>query len=370
MYLEKLKIINFKNYQEAEFAFSSKINCFIGDNGAGKTNILDAIYYLSFCKSYFNPADTQNIKHDESFFAVHGTYHKNNNGGDKLSVVQKRGQRKVFKLNDKEYERLADHIGLYPLVMISPYDRDLINEGSEVRRKYIDSVISQFDKVYLNNLMNYNKVLQQRNVLLKRFAENNYFDAASLEIWSNKLASLGEKIYSKRKEFLNDFLPLFQHYFEFISGGREKVAITYDSQIHDRSLEELLNASVDRDRQVRYTTVGIHKDDFLMQINGYPLKKFGSQGQQKSYVVAIKLAQFEYTRDMKGFKPVLLLDDIFDKLDENRVRKIIQLVSENSFGQVFITDTQKERIENIFVQVNIDHRIFNIVDGTAAVVKE
>ncbi len=368
MYLENLKLINFKNYAEAEFGFSPKINCFIGDNGAGKTNILDAIYYLSFCKSYFNPSDTQNIRHAEPFFAVHGSYHKNNNGGDQLSVVQKRGHRKVFKLNDKEYERLADHIGLYPLVMISPYDRDLINEGSEVRRKYIDSVISQFDKVYLDNLINYNKALQQRNALLKRFAEKSYFDAVSLEIWSNKLASLGEKIYSKRKEFLNDFLPLFQQYFEFISGGKEEVAITYDSQIHDRSLEELLNASVDRDRQVRYTTVGIHKDDLLMQINGYPLKKFGSQGQQKSYVVAIKLAQFEYTRDIKGFKPVLLLDDIFDKLDENRVKKIIQLVSENSFGQIFITDTQKERIENIFIQINIDHMIFNVVDGTAVVV--
>ncbi len=368
MYLEKLKLINFKNYQETEFGFSSRINCFIGDNGAGKTNILDAIYYISFCKSYFNPSDMQNIKHDEPFFAVHGTYHKNNNGGDQLSVVQKRGHRKVFKLNDKEYERLADHIGLYPLVMISPYDRDLINEGSEVRRKYIDSVISQFDKVYLDNLINYNKALQQRNALLKRFAENNYFDAASLEIWSNKLASLGEKIYSKRKEFLNDFLLLFQQYFDFISGGREKVTIVYDSQIHDRSLEELLINSVERDRQVRYTTVGIHKDDLLMQINGYPLKRFGSQGQQKSYVVAIKLAQFEYTRDIKGFKPVLLLDDIFDKLDENRVKKIIQLVSENSFGQIFITDTQKERIENIFIQVNIDHKIFNVVDGTAVVV--
>ena len=370
MYLEKLKLINFKNYSEAEFEFSPKINCFIGDNGAGKTNILDAVYYLSFCKSYFNPSDTQNIKHNESFFAVHGTYHKNNNGGDQLSVVQKRGSRKLFKLNDKEYERLADHIGLYPLVMISPYDRDLINEGSEVRRKYIDSVISQFDKVYLDNLINYNKALLQRNILLKRFAENNYFDADSLDIWNSKLASLGEKIYSKRKEFLNDFLPLFQRYFEFISGGMEEVSIIYESQLHDRPLGELLVSSVEKDRQVRYTTAGIHKDDLLMKINGYPLKKFGSQGQQKSYVVAIKLAQFEYTRDIKGFKPVLLLDDIFDKLDENRVKKIIQLVSENSFGQIFITDTQKERIESIFIQVNIDHRIFNIADGTAIVVKK
>ncbi|MCD4789670.1 MAG: DNA replication/repair protein RecF [Bacteroidales bacterium] len=365
MYLQSLKLTNFKNYKEAKFDFSGKINCFIGYNGAGKTNILDAIHYLSFCKSYFNPIDFQNIQHDAPFFAIHGTYQKNHNLGDLVSCVQKRNHKKQFKLNDKEYNRLSDHIGLYPLVMISPYDRDLINEGSDVRRKYIDSVISQFDKIYLDDLINYNKALLQRNILLKKFAEQNYFDRSSLEIWDVQLIKLGEKIHSKRKEFLVEFIPLFQHYFDFITKGKEKVSISYDSQLNDRTLGELLAVSVEKDRMAKYTTAGIHKDDLLMNIDENAVKKFGSQGQQKSYIIAIKLAQFEYTKNIKGFKPILLLDDIFDKLDQTRVKQIIQLVSENSFGQAFITDTQKERIENIFRQVKIDHKIFDIVDGQA-----
>jgi DNA replication and repair protein RecF len=365
MFLQNLKLVNFKNYEGAEFSFSSKINCFIGNNGAGKTNILDAIYYLSFCKSYFNSIDSQNILHEAPFFAVHGTYQKNNNSGDTISCIQKRNQRKVFKLNDKEYDRLSDHIGLYPLVMISPYDRDLINEGSEVRRKYIDSVISQFDKIYLDDLIKYNKALQQRNILLKKFAEQHYFDNTSLEIWDDQLVKLGEKIHARRKDFLIEFSPLFQYYFEFISKGKEKVQIRYDSQLNHRSFSSLLSSSLEKDRLNRYTNAGIHKDDLEMIIDNYPVKKFGSQGQQKSYVVAIKLAQFDYTKNIKGFKPVLLLDDIFDKLDETRVKQIIQLVSDNSFGQAFISDTQKERVENIFRQVKIDHKIFSIIDGSA-----
>ncbi len=363
MFLKNLKLTNFKNYQEAEFGFSNKINCFIGNNGAGKTNILDAIYYLSFCKSYFNSIDSQNILHDTPFFAIHGNYNKNNHGGDTVSCIQKRNHKKQFKLNDKEYDRLSDHIGLYPLVMISPYDRDLINEGSEVRRKFIDSVISQFDKLYLDDLINYNKVLLQRNILLKKFAEKSYFDQSSIEIWDAQLVKLGEKIHQARHAFLTDFEPLFQYYFEYISNGKEKVKVLYDSHLNEHSLEELLIGSLDKDRITRFTNVGIHKDDLSLQIENYPVKKFGSQGQQKSYVVAMKLAQFEYTRKIKGFKPVLLLDDIFDKLDDIRVKQIIHLVSENSFGQAFITDTQQERVENIFKQVNIDHKIFEIIDG-------
>ena len=369
MFLQNLKLVNFKNYEEAEFSFSSKINCFIGNNGAGKTNILDAIYYLSFCKSYFNSIDSQNILHEAPFFAIHGTYQKNNNGGDLISCIQKRNHRKLFKLNDKEYDRFSDHIGLYPLVMISPYDRDLINEGSDVRRKYIDSVISQFDKIYLNDLINYNKALLQRNILLKKFAEQNYFDNNSLEIWDNQLIKLGEKIHARRKDFLIEFTPLFQHYFEFITKGKEKVRIRYDSQLNEQSFSNLLLSSIKKDRITRYTNTGIHKDDLEMNIENYPVKKFGSQGQQKSYVIAIKLAQFDYTRNIKGFKPVLLLDDIFDKLDETRVKQIIQLVSDNSFGQAFISDTQKDRIENIFKQVKIDHKIFLIKEGQTSELK-
>jgi DNA replication and repair protein RecF len=364
MFLQHLKIINFKNYTGAEFDFSSKINCFIGNNGAGKTNILDAIHYLSFCKSYFNSVDNQNIRHDAPFFSIHGSFQKNGNGDDVVSCIQKRNLKKLFKLNDKDYDRLSDHIGLYPLVMISPNDRDMINEGSEVRRKYIDTVISQFDKIYLDDLINYNKVLFQRNVLLKKFAESHYFDNSSIEIWDEQLIKYGEKIHSKRKEFLLEFLKLFQYYFEYITNGKEKVGIQYFSQLNDRSLEELLAASLENDRFSRFTNSGVHKDDLFFNIDNYPIKKFGSQGQQKSFVVAIKLAQFDYTRNINGFKPMLLLDDIFDKLDDIRVKQIIQMVSHDSFGQTFITDTKQVRIENIFREVSIDHKLFKIVEGS------
>ncbi len=363
MYLQSLNITNFKNYSEATINFSEKINCFTGDNGTGKTNLLDAIHYLSFCKSYFNPVDTQNIKHHENFFAIHGQFIRNGDSSDKVSCVQKSGERKLFKLNDKTYDRLADHIGAFPLVMISPYDRDLINDGSEIRRKLIDSVISQFDKVYLDDLINYNKALQQRNSLLKQFAERHFFDPSMLEIWDEQLSRLGSEIYRKRKVFIERFVPIFQKYFDFISEGKENVSIEYESHLHDSEPGALLSSTLDKDLALRYTTAGIHKDDLKLSIFEYPIKKFGSQGQQKSFVIAIKLAQFEYTKEEKGYKPILLFDDIFDKLDDHRVQQLIKLVSENNFGQVFITDTQRSRIENVFEIIDIDHLIFNVTDG-------
>lgn len=363
MYLKKLILSNFKNCTEADLQFSPKINCFVGNNGVGKTNLLDAIYYLSFCKSYFNSVDMQNIKHGEPFFAIHGTYQKNGGSEDLLSCLQKRAAKKQFKLNKKDYDRLADHIGHFPLVMISPYDRDLINDGSDVRRKYIDGVIAQFDHMYLDDLLNYNKALSQRNALLKSFVEKRSFDAASLEIWDEQIIGLGKRIFEKRESFLKEFAPIFQHYFEFISGGKEEVTIQYESQLQTDDLGSLLKSALNRDRKVRYTTVGIHKDDLLFNIGDYPIKKFGSQGQQKSFVIAIRLAQFDYTKNIKGFKPVLLFDDIFDKLDDSRVEQIISLVSDNNFGQVFITDTQRQRTEKIFKRVQIDHKIFEVEDG-------
>jgi len=360
MYIKNLTLSNFKNYTEVFLEFSDKINCFVGDNGVGKTNLLDAIYYLSFCKSYFNLIDSQNINHDADFFAIHGNFYRNDEQSDIVSCIQKRNQRKVFKINKKEYERLADHIGLFPLVMISPYDRDLINEGSEIRRKYIDSVISQFDRIYLDDLMNYNKALQQRNVLLKNFAETNRFEASLLEVWDVQLQRYGENIFQKRKLFLNDFIPLFQHYFKFISDAKEIVSIDYISQLTENDMETLLKENVQRDRSFQYTTVGIHKDDLDFKMQTYPLKKLGSQGQQKSYFIALKLAQFDYTRKIKGFKPILLLDDIFDKLDSKRVEKLISLVADSNFKQVFITDTQPERINQLFEKNQISHKIFNV----------
>ncbi|MCX6243129.1 MAG: DNA replication/repair protein RecF [Bacteroidetes bacterium] len=360
MYLKKLTLTNFKNYSQADYQFTDKINCFVGNNGVGKTNLLDAIHYLSFCKSYFNPIDSQNIRHQEDFFAINGVYIRKEDSPEHLQCIQKRNHRKKFLLNKKEYDRLADHIGQFPLVMISPYDRDLINDGSELRRKYIDSVISQFDKFYLDDLINYHKALFQRNALLKTFSERKYFDTGELEIWDEQMIRLGTIIHEKRKTFLDQFIPIFRHYFNFISCEEEKVDILYQSQLSDGEYGALLADAVGRDRSAQYSTVGIHKDDLDFMISGYPAKRFGSQGQQKAFVIAIKLAQFDYTRNIKGFKPVLLLDDVFDKLDDLRVQQLISLVSENNFGQVFITDTSEDRIRKIFDNMEIEHKIFRI----------
>ncbi|MCX6272273.1 MAG: DNA replication/repair protein RecF [Bacteroidetes bacterium] len=369
MFLQRLTLTNFKNYTSADLSFSEKINCFVGDNGVGKTNLLDAIYYLSFCKSYFNSQDMQNIRHEEEFFAIHGHYLRNGDQPDVVSCLQRRNQKKQFRLNKKEYDRLADHIGLIPLVMVSPSDADLINLGSEERRKYIDGVISQFDKLYLDNLLNYNKALQQRNSLLRQMAETNTYQASVLEMWDHQMVNPGKEIHQRRSSFLERFIPLFQQFFEFISEGKEKVDIVYESQLNNNGPEELLKNSVSRDLALRFTTTGIHKDDLVFAIGGFPVKKFGSQGQQKSFLVALKLAQFEFTRRIKGYKPVLLFDDVFDKLDEKRAGQLIKLVGEDNFGQVFITDTHFERIKQIFNQLSIDHRIFHIHNGLAAEVK-
>ncbi len=367
MFLKNLQLYNFKNYSENSFAFSDHINCFIGDNGEGKTNILDAIYYLSFTKSYFNLIDNQNIKHGEDFFAIHGKFHRNSHLVDDVSCIQKRGAKKQFKKNGKEYERLADHIGEFPLVMVSPYDRDLINEGSEIRRKYIDSVISQFDRYYLDDLITYNKALWQRNALLKQFGEKRYYDHATLEIYGKQMEEPAARIFAKRAEFLAGFIPVFRQYFEFITNGKEVVDINYYSDLSDKSLDEIFDSNTERDLAMRYTTGGIHKDDLDFKIMDLPVKKFGSQGQQKSFLVALKLAQFEYTKNIKDYKPILLFDDIFDKLDYKRVMQIINLVGGNSFGQVFITDTQPERINMLFKDSEQDHLIYKVVNGSASV---
>lgn len=363
MYLRKLTLYNFKNYSEASLEFSEKINCFTGRNGSGKTNLLDAIHYLSFTKSYFNLVDSQNIRHGEDYFAIHGQFVRNGHGNDEVSCIQRRNLKKQFRINTKDYERMADHIGAFPLVMVSPYDRDMINEGSELRRKYMDSVISQFDRMYLDDLITYNKALAQRNALLKDFAEKRYFDKTSLEIWDEQMAGPAARIFARRNVFIEGFLPVFRKYFEFISNGRELVDISYSSDLRDSTLDILLKSGLQRDLSVRFTTSGIHKDDLEFSIGGYPVKKFGSQGQQKSFVLAIKLAQFDYTQTVKGFKPILLLDDIFDKLDNERVSQLIHLVGDNSFGQVFITDTQPERVDKIFESASIDHKLFTVNQG-------
>ena len=342
---------------------SEKVNCFVGLNGAGKTNILDSIYYLSFCKSFFGAVDKQNIRHEQDFFAIHGVYSHDGKDDELVSCVQKREAKKSFRFNKKEYDRLSDHIGKFPLVMISPYDRDLINDGSDLRRKFIDGVISQFDPLYLNALLKYNRALLQRNMQLKHFAENRTFDRELLRLWEDQLAQTADDIHRKRHQFLEDFLPIFQHYYEIVSGGTEKVNVVYQSRLDEKPLNELLEENLMQDRYSAYTNVGIHKDDLEFTLDDHLLKRFGSQGQQKSFVVSIRLAQFEFNYQRIGYKPILLLDDIFDKLDDQRVMKLVRLVGDDHFGQVFITDTQRQRIEKLFEDTQINHKIFEVVKG-------
>ena len=363
MYLKSLRLANFKNCESAELAFSEKVNCLVGLNGAGKTNVLDSIYYLSFCKSFFNAADKLNIRHDQDFFSIHGVYGFDDKEDELVSCVQKRDSKKSFKRNKKEYERLSDHIGRIPLVMISPYDRDLINEGSELRRKFIDGVISQFDPLYLSALLKYNRALLQRNMQLRQFADTRHFDRSLLQLWDEQLCTCADDIHNKRKQFLEEFRPIFQHYYEMVSGAKEKVEVTYSSKLDTKQLHQLLEENLQQDTSSCYTNVGIHKDDLEFCLDGHPLKKFGSQGQQKSFVVSIRLAQFEYNYQKIGYKPILLLDDIFDKLDDQRVMKLVRLVGDNHFGQVFITDTQRQRIERLFEDTDINHKIFEVDSG-------
>ncbi|MBQ8222478.1 MAG: DNA replication/repair protein RecF [Bacteroidales bacterium] len=363
MYLQELKLNNFKNCAAADLSLSEKINCFVGLNAAGKTNILDSIYYLAFCKSYFSLTDKQNIKHGEEFFAIHGDFHFDNEELHTFSCVQKSNVKKSFKCDKKEYERLADHIGKVPLVMISPYDNDLINGGSDLRRKFIDGVISQFDASYLNALLNYNKALLQRNKQLKSFSENRFWDSTLLEMWNMQLVQNATPINQKRKEFLEEFVPVFQKYYEIVSGTNEKVSIVYNSTLNEKLYDVLLAESLEHDRFSTYTNVGIHKDDLVFHIDNHTVKQFASQGQQKSFVVAIKLAQFDFNYKKIGHKPILLLDDIFDKLDDNRVSQLVKLVGNNHFGQVFITDTQRQRIKYLMDNTIVNHRIFKVEKG-------
>ena len=359
MVLKTLSVLNYKNFDSKTFDFDSKINCFVGANGIGKTNILDAIYHLSFGKSYFNPIASQNIRHNEDFFVIDGKYLKKERQ-EKIVVSLKKGQKKIIKRNSKAYDKFSDHIGFLPLVIISPADRDLIIEGSDTRRKFIDGVISQSDKSYLKQLISYNKVLSQRNALLKYFAVNNTFNNDTLDIYNSQLNELGQAIHEKRKEFLDMFAPIFQERHKAISNDKENVKLLYRSDLFDDTLSNLLESNLNKDKALQYTSVGIHKDDLKFKIETYPIKKFGSQGQQKSFLIALKLAQFDFIKAQSGVSPILLLDDIFDKLDENRVSQIIALVDDDNFGQIFITDTHPERTENAIKQVHQTYQVFNL----------
>lgn len=359
MYLKKISLFNYKNLSEASFEFDTKINCFVGKNGVGKTNVLDAIYQLSYGKSYFNPLALQNIKHGEEFFVIDGEFEKKGRS-EQIVCSLKKGQKKILKRNGKQYEKFSDHIGFIPLVIISPADRDLIVEGSETRRKFVDTVISQLDSNYLQELIQYQKVLMQRNALLKYFALNHVFENDTLSIYNEQLNALGQNIFEKRKKFIADFIPIFNKHHQAITGSEETVQLVYESHLFDKDLLSLLQENINKDRALHYTSVGTHKDDLAFEIDNYPIKKFGSQGQQKSFLIALKLAQFEFIKKQSGVKPILLFDDIFDKLDETRVEKIIEMVNNDTFGQLFITDTHPERTEDIVKSTHQSYRIFNL----------
>ena len=360
MRLNSLSIINYKNLREADLVFSPKINCFIGNNGMGKTNLLDAIYYLSFCKSHSNSIDSQNILHDADFFVVQGKYEI----GDAVEEIycgMKRRSKKQFKRNKKDYERLADHIGLLPLVLVSPCDAMLISDGSDERRKFIDGVISQYNKTYLAELLQYNNALKQRNALLKLETQ---VDESLFEIWEEQMALHGQYIYTKRKEFISQFIPIFQEFYSFISDGNEQISLSYISQYEKyENVLEHVRETRPRDLALGYSTCGVHKDELEMLLDGFPIKRVGSQGQNKTYLISMKLAQFDFLKQVHKMPPILLLDDIFDKLDSERVKKIIELVSGDSFGQIFITDTNRQHLDQILAQIGQDTKIFEVKGG-------
>ena len=359
MYLKKISLFNYKNFSEANFDFDCKINCFVGKNGIGKTNVLDAIYHLAYGKSYFNPLAVQNIKHGEEFFVIDGEFEKNERN-EQIVCSLKKGQKKILKRNGKQYDKFSDHIGFIPLVIISPADRDLIVEGSETRRKFMDSVISQLNAHYLQQLIQYQKILNQRNALLKYFALNHVFEIDTLSIYNEQLDTLGQTIFETRKKFIADFIPIFNKHHQAITGSAETVQLIYESQLLEKELLKLLEENINKDRALHYTSVGIHKDDLSFEIDHYPIRKFGSQGQQKSFLIALKLAQFEFVKKQSGQKPILLFDDVFDKLDESRVGKIIEMVNKDEFGQLFISDTHAERTEAIVKMTHQTYKIFNL----------
>ncbi len=361
MELKELDIINFKNIVQASLKFSSGFNCFVGKNGMGKTNVLDAIYHLSMCKSYFNLSDIQNIRHEEPFFVIQGKYLRDGETIDIYCGV-KRGQKKTFKRNQKAYSKLSEHIGLLPLVMISPEDYSLIDGGSEERRRLVDGIISQCDRDYLQCLIRYNKALAQRNSLLKMSADK-YIDADSLEIWNEQLAEQGERIMEKREAFLKEFREIFQKYYEELSLGRELVELGYKASVEKGGLLEALHNNLKKDCVLTYTTVGVHRDDLVLNIGNYPVKKIGSQGQKKTFLVALKLAQYAWLYRVGKVQPLLLLDDVFDKLDADRVKQIIRIVGGEMFGQVFITDTNREHLDEILKEQQVNYRLFYVDKG-------
>lgn len=359
MKLDRISILNFKNLEQVELDFSPGINCFMGDNGAGKTNLLDAVHVLSMSKSAMNLTDGQCVRHGNDFFMVRGDYSLPGQSSEAVVCSFKRGAGKTLKRNGKEYERISEHIGLLPLVMVSPGDTVLINEAADERRRFLNSFLSQIDSLYLNQLVKYNALIAQRNKLLKNFAG---FDEV-LQVLDMQINDVAQVIYAKREEFVEKLSPVVTHYYKIISGDTESVTISYRSELSRAPMSELLAEALERDIVLGHTSVGIHRDDIPMKILDYPIRKYGSQGQQKSMLIALKLAQFDIISQTRGVRPLLLLDDVFDKLDMNRVRQLITLVSGERFGQIFITDSNKVRLEGVLRALSCQYRLFDVQGG-------
>jgi DNA replication and repair protein RecF len=362
VYLEKIYLSNFKNYGEMTLEFSSRVNCIVGKNGSGKTNLLDAIYFLALSKSAFFNQDGLCINHDADVMMIDGVFKKNDKK-EQITCSLQRGQRKVLMHDKKQYEKVSDHIGKFPIVLIAPDDTDLIKEGSEERRRFFDGVLSQMDNEYLTDYQQYNRILDQRNSLLKLFAERNFLDDDLLDSYSEPLVKLAQRIYRKRKTFIDKFQPIFRKHYEILSEGREEVEIFYESEVGSKDFVREFRVNRQNDVKAQRTTKGTHKDDYVFEINRYAVKKFGSQGQQKSFVMALRLAQFDMLEELREQKPILLLDDIFDKLDDGRIQKLIESIDNQHFEQVFITDARPERTQKILENVSADVKYFRIGDN-------
>lgn len=360
MAIQKLNLLNFKNLTQVEVEFSEGINCIVGNNGSGKTNLIDAIYYLSFCKSFVNPIDSQNINFNSDHFMLHGNYQIDDRG-EEIACTLKKGQKKLFKRNKKDYERLSDHIGHFPLVVISPSDEELINGASEERRRYMDSVISQFDRHYLNTIIRYARLILQRNTLIKGC--NGNINSTILDVYDDQLVDLCRIIFETRQRFISDLLPIFQKYYSILSSESEVVGIEYKSQYNVPDFRAAVLNARERDIMLGHTTKGIHRDELDFTLATYPIRKYGSQGQKKSYLIALKLAHLDYLTAKIGRVPMLLLDDIFDKLDKTRGKQLIQLVSQSNFAQIFITDTQYERLTSIVKSTGKPYKVFSVDKG-------
>lgn len=361
MRLETLDMLNFKGYEEAHLTFPSRINVLVGPNGSGKTNLLDAIYFLSFTKSAFATQDAQLIRHDQPYFMVKGSF-LDHTGTHIVSSGQQGGARKTFRVDGVDYQKISDHIGRYPVILFAPDDVDLIREGSEPRRKFFDSLISQVDHEYLEQLMRYTHHLKQRNSLLRMGQERGTIDWIAVESYDHELARSGTIIYERRKHFAKEFAPAFEQYCAYIVSGRERYTMQYQSDVAEGRYLEALVKSRPRDVALQRTNFGIHRDDFVFRMDGHEIKKLGSQGQQKSFVIAMRLAQREILKKYKGYEPILLLDDIFDKLDDERISRLLKLISEG-LGQLFITDARPDRTAGLLEQAGIESTLYNIEHG-------